>query len=378
MKFLNLDRQRCRIKPELDSRMREVFDHGEFILGPEVEELEVILADRVNVKHCVGVSSGTDALLIVLMAIGVGRGDEVLMPGFNYAAAVEVTLLLGAKPVFVDIHRDTYNIDEAAIAGSITARTKAIIVANLFGQCADYDAIKKVIGSRKITVVEDGAQSFGASLHGRPSCSLGDIAITSFFPSKPLGCYGDGGALFTDNDQLALQVQKISRHGQSGKYSHEILGLNARLDTLQAAVLLAKLTCFDDEVARRVEIAERYSKGLSAASDRVKLPHLSSGTTSTFAQYTVEVEQRELVKATLARHGIPSAVHYPLPLYRQPAFIDEACFLPSCELSARRVLSLPSCPYMTDAEQQQVIKCLLKATGASNGQDCALIAEEAG
>lgn len=354
IEFVDLKQQYQNLKTDIDAAIARVLAHGQYILGPEVAELERKLADYAGVRHCIGVSDGTTALQIALMALEIGPGDEVITTAFSFAATAEVILLVGARPVFVDIDPHNYNIDPAAIEAAITPRTRAVMPVSLYGQCADFDAIEAICRRHGLPIVEDGAQSFGARYRGRRSCSLSTIGCTSFFPSKPLGGYGDGGACFTDDDELARRMRQIRTHGQDGRYHHVRLGLNGRLDTLQAAILLAKLAVFDRELELRDQAAARYQALLA---DCVATPKLAEGCSSAWAQYTVELDERERVAAALKAAGIPTAVHYPTPLHLQPAFLDPARpagALPVAERLARRVLSLPMHPYLDQAQQTRV------------------------
>lgn len=274
MDFIDLKTQYRRVRESMDRRMQAVLDHGQYILGAETLELERQLAQYVGVKHCIGASSGTDTLLIALMAYGIGGGDEVITSPFTFIATGEMIALAGAAPVFVDIDARTYNIDPELLEAAITARTKAIMPVSLYGQCGDMNSINAIARKHRIPVIEDGAQSFGARYHDKRSCGLSAVGSTSFFPSKPLGCYGDGGALFTDDDQLAQVMREIRVHGQDRRYHHARLGINGRLDTLQAAVLLAKLEIFDDEVAARARIGARYTEMISEAFGRQSDPEI--------------------------------------------------------------------------------------------------------
>ena len=258
IEFIDLKNQQARIKDKIDAGIQRVLSHGQYILGPEVTELEDRLADFVGAKYCISCANGTDALQIVQMALGVGPGDEVITPGFTYVATAETVALLGAKPVYVDIDPRTYNLDPQLLEAAITPRTKAIIPVSLYGQCADFDAINAIASKYGIPVIEDAAQSFGASYKGKRSCNLSTVACTSFFPSKPLGCYGDGGAIFTNDDELATAIRQIARHGQDRRYHHIRVGVNSRLDTLQAAILLPKLEIFEEEIALRQKVAAEY------------------------------------------------------------------------------------------------------------------------
>ena len=370
MDFIDLKTQYRRVRAKMDARIQAVLDHGQYILGPEVPELEKRLAEYVGARHCVSASSGTDTLLIALMALDVKPGDEVITSPFTFIATGEMIALAGAKPVFVDIEPRTYNIDPAKIAAAITARTKAIMPVSLYGQCADFDAINAVAAKHKIPVIEDAAQSFGACYKGRMSCAVSDIGSTSFFPSKPLGGYGDGGALFTNDDSLAKLFREIRVHGQDRRYHHPRLGINGRLDTLQAAILLAKMDVFEDEVTARGRIGARYTEMINATfanvepAQRVRAPILAAQCTSVYAQYTVEVPQRDRVEQAMKAAGVPTAVHYPVPLHRQPVFASlgqgEGSF-PVAEAAARRVMSLPMHPYLTEGQQEQVVAALKQA-----------------
>ena len=369
MRFVDLKTQYDRLRGPINDRIRAVLDHGQYIFGEEVEELEVSLAGYVGAKHCVSVSSGTDALLIALMALDVQPGDQVVTSPFSFFAAAEVIALLKAEPVFVDIDRRTYNLDPRRLDSAITPRTKAILPVSLYGQCADYDAINGIAAGHGITVIEDGAQSFGATYKGRRSCSLTDVAATSFFPSKPLGCYGEGGALFTNDDSLAERFRQLRDHGQAGRYRHARIGINGRLDSLQAAILLAKLEIFEEEVARRAQLGTRYSELIGEAfadtdPPPVTIPHVKTDNTSVYAQYTVELPQRDSVQAAMRERDIPTAIHYPEPLHLQPAFAalgKGPGSFPVSERAARRVISLPMHPYLTEAQQRAVIRALSHA-----------------
>ena len=358
--FIDLATQQKKIKFDLDRRIADVLAHGKFILGPEVKELEERLADYVGVKHCVACANGTDALLIALMGLGIGRGDEVITTAFTYVATGEVIARLGATPIFVDIDERTYNLDPAKIESAITSKTKAIMPVSLYGQCADFDAINAVAGKYHLPVIEDGAQSFGATYKGRRSCGVSTIGCTSFFPTKPLGCYGDGGAIFTDDDELAKAMDMIHKHGQDRRYHHVRMGLNSRLDTLQAAVLLAKLEIFDEEVKLRGEIGARYSKLLENVPG-VIMPHIEPHNTSVYAQYTVRVQNREAVQAKLKESGIPTAVHYPIPLNQQPMFdyLQQGDgSVPIAEKVAKEVMSLPLSAWVKDEDMKYVLNIM--------------------
>ena len=359
--FVDLKAQQARIKESLVTGIARVLAHGQYILGPEVAELEAKLAAFVGARHCVSCANGTDALQIAQMALGIGAGDEVIMPGFTYIATAETVALLGARPVYVDIDPRTYNLDPAGLEAAITPRTRAIIPVSLYGQCADFDAVNAIADRHGIPVIEDAAQSFGALYKGRRSCNLSTVACTSFFPSKPLGCYGDGGAIFTDDDQLALVMRQIARHGQDRRYHHIRVGVNSRLDTLQAAILLAKLEVFDDEIELRQRVAARYDTLLAQAGVATP-PHVEPHNTSVYAQYTIRVDDRESVQARLKDAGIPTAVHYPIPINLQPAVADAGARLPVGDEVAGQVLSLPMHPYLTEPQTDLIVRNLAAAS----------------
>ena len=376
MQFIDLKAQYERIRDPLNARIQKVLEHGQYILGPETVELEKRLAEFVGTRHCIAASSGTDTLLIALMALEIGPGDEVITSPFTFIATGEMIALAGATPVFVDIDRRTYNIDPAKIEQAITPRTKAIMPVSLYGQCPDFDAIKAIARKHRLPVIEDAAQSFGAYYKGKASCALSEIGSTSFFPSKPLGAYGDGGALFTNDDGLAKLMSEIRVHGQDRRYHHPRLGINGRLDTLQAAVLLAKMDIFEEEVALRARLGERYTAlieeafdGVSEERHRATTPAIASDCTSVYAQYTVEVSDRAKVEREMKARGIPTAVHYPVPLHLQPVFANlnqgEGAF-PCAEAAAARVMSLPMHPYLTEDQQAAVVKAL-KESVLANG-----------
>lgn len=357
IEFIDLKSQQARIKDKLDAGIQRVLSHGQYILGPEVAELEERLAEFVGAKYCITCANGTDALQIALMALNIGPGDEVITPGFTYIATAETVALLGAKPVYVDVDPRTYNLDPELLEAAITQRTKAIIPVSLYGQCADFDAINAIATKHGIPVIEDAAQSFGASYKGKRSCNLSTIACTSFFPSKPLGCYGDGGAIFTNDEQLATVLRQIARHGQDRRYHHIRVGVNSRLDTLQAAILLPKLEIFEEEISLRQQVAENYDRLLAEAGIETT-PYIDSHNVCVYAQYTVRVENRDAVQAKLKEAGVPTAVHYPIPLNKQPAVADAAAQLPVGDEVAGQVMSLPMHPYLTLADQQAIVAAL--------------------
>lgn len=362
--FVDLKTQYSALRGEIGIRIQRVLDHGQYIMGPEIAELEERLSSYVGSKHCVAVSSGTDALLIAMMALDIRPGDEVITTPFTFIATAEMITLLGATPVFVDIQPQSYNIDPCMIERAINERTRAILPVSLYGQCSDMDAINEIAGRYNVPVIEDGAQSFGATCNGRLSCSLSTIGATSFFPSKPLGCYGDGGALFTNDQTMAEAMREIRAHGQSRRYYHTRIGLNGRMDTLQAAILLAKLERFPWEVQRRQEIGARYSELLSALGPKgILVPSIAPGHTSVYAQYTVRVSNREQVINRMTERGIPTAVHYPIPLHMQPAFVSDTRvdgMFPEAERAAETVVSLPMSADLTDSAQSTIVKALLE------------------
>lgn len=357
MQFIDLAAQQARIKDKIDAGIQAVLNHGQYILGPEVAELEQQLAAFVGAKHCITVANGTDALQIAQMAFGIGPGDEVITPGFTYIATAETVSLLGAKPVYVDVCPKTYNLDPTLLEAAITPRTKAIIPVSLYGQCADFDAINAIAEKHGIPVIEDAAQSFGATYKGKKSCNLSTVACTSFFPSKPLGCYGDGGAIFTNDDELAVVLRQIARHGQDRRYHHIRVGVNSRLDTLQAAILLPKLEIFAEELVLRQQVAERYNRLLNEAGI-LTTPFIEAHNTSAYAQYTIQIENREQVQAKLQEAGIPTAVHYPIPLNKQPAVADAAVSLPVGDAVAEKVMSLPMHPYLAEEDIKKIVQVL--------------------
>ena len=357
IEFCDLKAQQARIKDKIDAGIQRVLAHGQYILGPEVAELEEKLAAFVGAKHCITCANGTDALQIAEMAVGVAHGDEVITPGFTYIATAETVAVLGAKPVYVDIDPRTYNLDPALLEAAITPKTKAIIPVSLYGQCADFDTINAIAGKHGIPVIEDAAQSFGASYKGRMSCNLSTIACTSFFPSKPLGCYGDGGAIFTNDDELAKVIRQIARHGQDRRYHHIRVGVNSRLDTLQAAILLPKLEILAEEVQLRQQVAANYDHLFNEAGIDTT-PYVEPHNVSAWAQYTIRVGNRDTLQAALKAAGIPTAVHYPIPLNKQPAVTDAHAQLPHGDAAAARVMSVPMHPYMTADEQHHVASAI--------------------
>jgi UDP-2-acetamido-2-deoxy-ribo-hexuluronate aminotransferase len=364
LQFIDLKTQYQGLKEAIDNRIHAVLDHGQYIMGPEVTELEERLAKYTGSKHCIGVASGTDALLVAMMALGIEPGDEIITSPFTFIATGEMIALLRAKPVFVDIDPKTYNLDPALIEQAITPSTKAIMPVSLYGQCADLDAINEIANKHNLPVIEDAAQSFGATYNKRRSCSLSSIGCTSFFPSKPLGCYGDGGACFTDDDNLAKAMREIRVHGQERRYYHPVIGINARLDTIQAAVLLAKLDSFPAEVASREKFGAMYTELLKQHCPTLVTPHIETGNTSVYGQYTIQIDSRAEVQQYLKDKGVPTAVHYPLPLNLQPAFADlgqPAGTFPVSEAAADRVMSLPMHPFLDEETISEVVRCVADA-----------------
>lgn len=363
--FLDLKTQYQALKKDIDFRVNEVFEHGQFILGPEVKECESELAKLVGCEHAITCASGTDALIMSLIALKIAPGDEVITSAFSFVAAAEAIALLGAQPVLVDIDLDTYNLDANQIEAVITPKTKAIIPVALYGQPADMDEIQTLGRRYSLSVIEDAAQSLGATYNGSKSGILGDIGCTSFFPAKPLGCYGDGGALFTNNSALAEKLFKIRVHGQSQRYQHTEVGINGRLDTLQCAILLAKLKRFPWEISRRQLLANRYTEAFQPIAEKLTPPLIRKNRTSAYAQYTLFTQapqQREAIRSKLNDWGIPTAVHYPAPVSEQPAY--EHLFTkqyPNSQLASQRVFSLPLYADLSESMQDYVIERILQA-----------------
>lgn len=363
MEFIDLKAQQKRIHTNIHTNINKVLEHGQYIMGAEVFELEKKLAEYVGAKHCISNANGTDALLLALMAIDMQPGDEVITTAFSFFATTEVISMLGGVPVFIDIDPQTYNMNPELLEKLITPKTKAIIPVSLYGLCADFDAINKIAKRHNIVVIEDAAQSFGATYKTHKSCNLSEISCTSFFPSKPLGGYGDGGACFTNDDKIAEKLRILRTHGQSKRYFHTHIGMNGRLDTLQAAILLAKFEIFPDEVEKRAVIGARYA---SALSDLAPIQKIASDQTSVYAQFTIEVNQRENFMEKMKTLGIPTVVHYPIPLHLQPVYEKEGYKMgdyPHTEKAASRVVSLPMHPYLDHETQDKVVaavkKCLL-------------------
>jgi UDP-2-acetamido-2-deoxy-ribo-hexuluronate aminotransferase len=366
MQFTDLNAQYAALRTSIEARIHRVLEHGQYILGPEVAEMEAALSRYTGARHCISVASGTEALLISLMALDLQPGDEVITSPFTFVATAEMIVLLGAKPVFVDIEPDTCNIDATKIEAEITPRTRAIMPVSLYGQCADMDEIEAIARRHgNLPVIEDAAQSFGASYRGRKSCNLSSFGCTSFFPSKPLGCYGDGGAIFTNDNRLAQACREIRVHGQSSRYTHTRIGVGGRMDTLQCAIVLAKLERFEWEIARRIEVGKRYAD-LIAGIEGVRLLGRRNDRECVWGQYTVLVERRDEVQAAMKARGIPTAVHYPRPIHRQPAYADLTSFgsLEHSERACAQVLSLPMSADLTERDQDRVVVELRAATRA--------------
>jgi UDP-2-acetamido-2-deoxy-ribo-hexuluronate aminotransferase len=362
MKFIDLGRQYQEAKAQIQANINAVLEHGAYIKGPEITELEKRFSDFCGAKHSICLSSGTTALQVALMALDVGPGDEVIVPAFSFFATTEVILLLGATPIFADIDPFTYNLNPQQLSSLITDKTKAIIPVSLYGVPADFDSINAIAKQHNIAVIDDAAQSFGATLNGRGAGSLATITATSFFPSKPLGCYGDGGAVFTDDDDLAEKMRLIICHGESSRYNHTIVGINGRMATLQAAVLLAKLDIFPKELELRAQCAAQYAEKLAAAG--FTLQTIPEGVTSAYAQYTVRVGDRAKVQSDLSSKDIPTAVHYPKGMHLQQAYTNmfkTKWELPNTELASKQVVSLPFHPYLQREQIDAVCAALVAA-----------------
>ncbi|HEX8405438.1 MAG TPA: DegT/DnrJ/EryC1/StrS family aminotransferase [Duganella sp.] len=361
MEFIDLKAQYQLLREDINVGIQRVLDHGQYIMGPEVAQLEQRLAAFSGARHCITVASGTEALLISMMALGIESGDEVITTPFSFIATAEAIVLLGARPVFVDVERASGNLDPALIAARIGPLTRAILPVSLYGQPADMDAINAIGREHGLVVIEDAAQSFGATYRGKRSCDLSAIGCTSFFPSKPLGCYGDGGAIFTGDDELAQAMREIRVHGQSQRYRHTRIGVGGRMDTLQCAIVLAKMAVFEQELERRRRVAAVYDRLFAG---RIETLAPASDRASAYAQYTVLLKHRPTVQTALQLAGIPSAVHYPLPIHLQPAYSeydDASC--PVAEMLAQHVLSLPMGPYLSSADAEQVATVVLAAAG---------------
>jgi UDP-2-acetamido-2-deoxy-ribo-hexuluronate aminotransferase len=358
MEFIDLKKQYKLHKQQIDNAIHAVLDHGQFIMGPEIQELEKQLAAYVGVKHCIAAASGTHTLEIALRAFGVGPGDEVITVPFTWISSAEVINLVGATPVFVDIDPVTYNIDVTKIEQAITPKTKAILPVNLYGQMPDYDIINQIAAKYNIPVIEDAAQSFGATQRGKKSCSMSIVGSTSFFPAKPLGCYGDGGALFTNDDALASKMRAMTTHGALIRHQHHYIGMNGRLDTIQAAILLAKLPHFPEEVKKRESIGAAYTEKLGSFCTPAVV---AEGNTHVYAQYTIRVDDRESLGRYLKEQKIPTAVYYPTCVHLQPVYaylgLKEGSF-PEAEKAAKEVLSLPMHPWLTSEDIDRITSAI--------------------
>jgi len=358
MEFIDLKTQQARIRDKIEARIKIVLDHGKYIMGPEVFELEEKLAAYVDVKQCITCASGTDALLMALMALDIQPGDEVITVPYTWISTAEVISLLRAVPVFVDIQPDTFNMDPDKLESVITSRTRAIVPVGIYGQCADMTCINAIAAGHGIPVIEDAAQCFGATHHGIKACNHSIIGCTSFFPSKPLGCYGDGGALFTPDDALAEKLRQIRIHGQKVKHQHPLVGINGRMDTIQAAILLEKLAIFPEECEARAKVGRRYDT-LLADVPGIESPIIAQGNTSVYAQYTIRSENRDALSHALLTQNIPSVAYYTAPLHLQGAFADlghKPGDFPISEQVAAQCLSLPMHPYLTAKDQGHIVK----------------------
>jgi UDP-2-acetamido-2-deoxy-ribo-hexuluronate aminotransferase len=364
VQFIDLKKQYHLIESEILASIKGVLDHGQYIMGPEIKQLENVLAEFVGVKHVIANASGTDALLMALMALDIGPGDEVITSPFSFFATAEVIELCHAKSVFVDIDPLTYNLDADLLEAAITPKTKAIMPVSLYGQTADMAKINAIAQKYGLPVIEDAAQSFGAKQGERHSCGLSTIGATSFFPSKPLGGYGDSGACFTDDDVLAQRLREIRLHGQNARYCHSRIGINGRMDTIQAAILIQKMKLFPEEITLRQRVAARYTELLS---DSVRTPVVSPGQSCVFAQYTIEVSNRNQFQKNMDALGVPTAVHYPVAMHQQVALAHlgyQVGDFPLAEAASQRVVSLPMHPYITVEEQMQVVQAVKQSLHA--------------
>jgi UDP-2-acetamido-2-deoxy-ribo-hexuluronate aminotransferase len=362
IEFVNLKKQYRAYKKQIDQKVNEVMESCLFIQGPAVKSVENELASFSGSRYCVSCSSGTDALLLAMMALNIGPGDEVITTPFTFFATAETISLMKATPVFVDIEKDTYNINCSLIEKKINRNTKAIVPVGIFGQPADMDEINAIAAKYGIPVIEDAAQSYGATYKDKKSCNLSTISATSFFPAKPLGCYGDGGAVFTSNEELHQKIRILMNHGQGERYKHKYIGINGRFDSIQAAVLSVKLMHFTEELSIRNQKAANYSSNLNDLG-WIKLPHVKKDRTSSFAQYSIQVPERDLFIKHLSNASIPTAIHYPIPLYRQEAYAGLACKpdeFPVTESVCAAIVSLPLCPFLEEDDQNYIIETIRK------------------
>ncbi|HDZ5085292.1 TPA: DegT/DnrJ/EryC1/StrS aminotransferase family protein [Campylobacter jejuni] len=356
MNFINLQAQYLAYKDEINAEIEGVLSSSSFIGGAKLNEFEQNLADFVGIKHAIGCSSGTSALYLTLRTLDIGKDDEVIVPSFTFIATAEVVALVGAKPVFVDVNLSNYNLDFEAVQKAITPKTKAVIAVSMFGQMSDLRALEEILKDKNITLIEDGAQSFGASFKGEKSCSIAKISCTSFFPSKPLGAYGDGGAIFCHDDEIAKKIRILFNHGQTERYKHKLIGINGRLDTLQAAILNVKLKYLEKELDKRQKLAQIYNTNLK----NCQIPQINTNAFSAYAQYSVLVEDRASVLQKFEKANIPYAIHYPTPLHKQPCFSEFSNLkLKNSEYASEHILSLPFSPFLNEEEQEQVI-CIFK------------------
>ena len=364
MDFIDLKKQQKLIRENIDKSIAGVLDSGQYILGKEVSVLEESLSKFSGSSNCIGVASGTDALLLALLALEIGPGDEVITSPFTYFATAESISLIGARPIFVDIDCHTFNIDEEKIEEKINANTKAIMPVSLFGQCSNMDYVNELANSNGLSVIEDAAQSFGSAYKGKKSCNLSTIGCTSFFPSKPLGGYGDSGACFTNDEELAIKIRKLSTHGQDQKYHHSLIGVNARMDTIQAAIIIEKLKLFEAEIISRQKIARNYDLKIKEKSKlkglEITVPSISKDNESVFAQYTIKTKYRDKVIESMKKSQIPYAINYPMPIYRQKAYTSEMAKVEckNAEKICSEVISLPMHPYLTEEDQDRVIEAI--------------------
>ncbi len=355
--FIDLQAQYKAYKSEIDEAMQRIVDQCAFIQGKEVFDLEKNLADYTGAKHCISCSSGTDALILPLMALDIQPGDEIITTPFTFFATVEVISLMKARPVFIDIDEKTFNIDVSKIEEKITSKTKGIMPVGLYGQPSDMDEINSIAKKHNLFVIEDAAQSFGAQYKGKKSCNLADFGATSFFPAKPLGCYGDGGAVFTNDDDLGAKMRSMMNHGQGERYVHKYVGINARLDALQAAILNVKLKYYDIEISKRHEIGKKYTEMLSKKD--VIVPFINNDRTTVWAQYSIRVKNRDEVIKKLSDKQIPTAIHYPIPLYRQEALKylnEDSSKYPVSEIISKEIMSLPMSPFLTEEQQNYIVE----------------------